>query len=458
MNLFFNNLFGTIAGSGILNHAPAGIGFIPKDKDGNTIQIRGVNATWLGMKNAQMQKYAYEFCYPVSCVVDTLAELDLTGERQLLRKGGKGKNNFATSTFANSLNKLFDRPNPLQSWEQFRGQQVVYRRLFGYCPVLIVKRAGFGPEDAMLMMNLPPWLFEAVPTNKLVYQNDIKDVVKEYKCNLLGSTLSFPPEDVLILEDSFMQDEDKGFLLPQSRLVGLDMAISNICAAMEANNVLLKKRGPLGFISHDAGAVKDAVAGYLPMTKQEKEEVQDALQAYGMSWDQYQYVISRTAMRWNPMSFDVKQLGITDTVVLGSKAICRRMNFPYVLFEEIDATYANGSNAHKSVYQNNVIPNNRKDFKKYEQYFKMQENNVVFVCDYSELPVLQEDELNKGQAANAQTQALERDWLNGMITRNQWLEARGYERLPDEDPRGEEYYVAPEPTIKDENKDFPPKD
>jgi hypothetical protein len=55
---------------------------------------------------------------------------------------------------------------------------------------------------------------------------------------------------------------------------------------MEADNVLIKKKGPLGFISHDPKP--DTVAGYSPMSPKEKEEIQTELQKYGLSWNQWQ--------------------------------------------------------------------------------------------------------------------------------------------------------------------------
>lgn len=431
---FFNNLFGTIAFGGATMRLPHNADFIPTDSGGKTLKVRKKTQTsWLGLKSPYMQKYAYEYCYPVSSVVDRLAEYDLTGELQILRKGGKGKENLATSTFANDLNKLFSQPNPLQSWEQFRGQQIAYKKTFGFCPVLPIIPAGFkDPSATLVMMNLPPWLFKAIPnTSANQYSTKIEEIVDYYECTIFNKTIKLQPNQVFILEDSFWQDEQQSLLLPMSRLVGLDMAVSNVCAAMEADNVLLKKKGPLGFISHDA-ATKDA-ASYIPMSKLAKKVLQRELANYGMSWNQFQYVVSRQAAKWNPMSFDVKQLGTKETVVAAEKAICHRFAFPYVLYEETDTTYANGDNAAATVYATNVIPNNRKDLKKYEKFFNAAENNCTFYGNFENVEALQEDKLMEAQRANELSQTLEREWLNNMITKNQWLQARGYDTVTDGD-------------------------
>lgn len=438
MNQFFNNLFGSIAGdSGILQRLEPGIDFIPINGQGGTIDIKGQDASWLGLQNRLMQKWAYEYCFPLASVVDRLAEADTTGVIEILRYKGKGKEDFATSAWAQRMNKLLAQPNPLQSWEQFRGQQIVYKKIFGFCPVLPIMPSSISDRSyAVAIINLPPWTFDAVSTNKMLGQSEIEGLVQEYTCNLLGEKKHFTPDQLFILNDGFMQDENCNWLLPKSKLVGLDMAVSNICAAMEADNVLLKKRGPLGFISHDAAATKDSVSGYLPMTTKEKTEIQDSLQQYGLSWNQFQYAISRQAIKWNPMSYNVTELGTKDTVISGEKAICHRYGYSYILYEDSGATYANQSGAHKALYQNNVIPNNTKDLGKYNEWFESVENNCTIVADFSDLPILQENEKEKADAAKAWNDALKIEYESGLITKNQWLTARGYETIAG----GDEYF------------------
>lgn len=435
-NQFFQNLFGTIAGGAITANLPANISFIPTDSAEGTLDIKNNQSVWLGLRNRLMQKYAYEYCYPLASVVDKLAEYDITGIIKINRSTGKGKDNEATNPWSVRMRLLLQQPNPLQTWAQFRGQQVVYKKIFGFCPVLPVVPSGFTPEFCTAMINLPPWLFSATSTRSLLFESRIQDIVKQYHISILGGNTNFNPEDIFILEDSFMQDESTDFLLPLSRLVGLDMAVSNICAAMEADNVLLRKKGPLGFISHDAAAVKDSVAGYQPMSKKERDEVQNSLQRYGMTWHQFQYVISRTALKWNAMSFDVKQLGTKETIAANEEAVCHRMGLPYVLYKETDTSYANGATAKKGVYEDNVIPNNSKDLQKYNKFFQAEENNCKIVGDFSEASAFQEDEKFKGQALQAMATGLQIQWVNNVITLNQWRTAQNIDTTPD----GDVYY------------------
>lgn len=428
----YPSLFGAIAGRrGILSYLQAGTDFIPTDGNGSTLKItdNGNTANWLGLRSRQMQKYAYEFCYPFAAVVDRLAEADGNGEVEILRTQGKGKEDLATNGWAQRMNALMAQPNPLQSWGQFRGQQNVYKRTFGFCPVLPIMPEGItDPSYAYSMVNLPPWLFDVFGTKKMK-QSDIKGLVQKYVVRLLGQTIDILPDQVFILEDSFFQDENFDFLLPMSRLVGLDMAVSNICAAMEADNVLLRKKGPLGFISHDAAATKDAVAGYIPLVQKQVDELQEALRKYGLSWDQFQYAISKQPMKWNSMSYNVQELGTKDTILQGTQAICQRYGYSYILYTDSEATYANQAGAHKALYQNNTIPNARKDMAKYNKFFKAEENQCKITLDYSHLPILQEDAKSKADARKTMSDVLGTEYKAGLITKNMWLQGVGLDSI-----------------------------
>lgn len=415
LSLFGTNLLGTIAGQQTLAQN-VNYDFIPINSSGGTIQIKGDTASWLGLQSPLMQKYAYEYCYPVSSIIDRLAEYDLNGVVEILRAKGKGANDYATGTWATDMNQLFSQPNEAQGWENFRGQQLVYKRVFGYCPVLPIAIDSM-PGVYMRMVNLPPWLFGV----------NLENSEFPYYCDILGKRVDLRKDQLIILSDSFLQDEAKNFLLPRSRMIGLDMAVSNICAAMEADNVLLKKKGPLGFISQEP--TKDA-SGFLPLKPGDKKDLQNSLNRYGLSWSQYQYVISNFAAKWNPMSYDVKQLGTKETVVAGEKAICHRFNFPYILYEMSDSAYsANGTNAEKNAYTSNIIPNSLKDFSLYNKFFKSKDNNAVIKCDFSSVPCLQADKRSEAEARKAMNDAYQVEYDNDLITKNQWRTAMGYDTV-----------------------------
>lgn len=432
---FTNNLFGVIAGGATQAFGYAD--FAPTDSNGNIVRLTGQDAAqWLGLKNRMMQRWAYDYCFPLAAVIDRLAEYDIAGYLEIKRAKGKGAGNDLNSDWAQRITTLFENPNPLQTWQQFRAQQVAFKRTYGFCPVLPIRPSGLGPEYAVSLHNIPPWAIEVDATGNYTGQL-ITEFVSAFRINVLGKYMVVDPEDIIILKDGLVQDELQKYVLPKSKLVGLDMAVSNLCAAMEADNTLLRKRGSIGFISHDTAASKDSIAGALPMTKPQQRRLEKEFYAkYGVGWNQFQYVISRVPAKWNSMVFDVKQLGTKDTIIASEKAICHRFGFPYTLYEQQDATYANAGNAAKSVYQDNVIPANQNDMAEYAKFFGAAENNAQLITCYDDVAAFQEDRKYKADADYAQRQALQIDWLNNMITQNQWREACGYETTAD----GDKYY------------------
>jgi hypothetical protein len=184
MNQFFNNLFGTIANNyyGVQqNGLITPTGFIPINSEGKTLRVKGAQASWLGLRTREMQKAAYEFCYPLASVIDRLAEYDTAGELEILRSKGKGKHDEASNPWATRMRARLAQPNPLQSWEQFRNQQIVYKKIFGFCPVFPLLPIGLKDKSYCLSMwNLPPWLFRAEPTNSIINTSSIEEIIKEY--------------------------------------------------------------------------------------------------------------------------------------------------------------------------------------------------------------------------------------------------------------------------------------
>lgn len=459
MSNFFNNLFGIID-TYAFNSRGSLMDFIPSDNNGGITYIKG-EASWMGLRSVENQRRAYENCYAVGAVCDRLADMDLVGGVKIVRSKGKGKNDIATNTFAFNLNKRLLKPNPFQTWDMFRGQQVIYKKLFGYCPVLPIVPFGFEKHECSALINLPPWMFDVVRADRpQTFATEVSDLIKHFTLSVLGTTIEIKPDKIFFLTDSYLMDESKHGLLPLSKLVGLDMHVSNLCAALEADNVLLRKRGPLGFISHDP-ATKDSMAGYEPMEEEDKKELQEDLQQYGLSWTQFQYVISRQPVRWNPMSYDPRALMTKETVIKSEEAICIRYGYPYILFKESDATYANGANAATGVYFNNVIPNSIKDMRAYSEFFEAVKFDCNIISDFSEVPFLKDDEKLSEEAKVLKNNRLKLEYDNNLITKNSWREQMGYAHVPGEDKFKSELESADPPKEEtkenEDGKDTPPE-
>lgn len=418
-----NNMFGSIdrrLGAFIGN-----FGFVPTDGNGGTMSLNDTNVSpqWMGLESRMNQFKAYCYCPPLSSCIDRLAQADSNGIISFVDNAGLPINNINKIPSMSRIRDLFLDPNPMETWFEFDAGQVVFAKTFGFCPVWCITPAGMDRSYTIAMFNLNPYIVQAIPNfdYSMYALKGTKNAnpIKEWTFTMSGITYRIPAEDVLLIKDGYMnQTVGDGTNLPMSKVAGLDYSISNICAAMEADNVLLKKKGPLGIFSYDP---KPDMAGSTPMTGTDKNEIQNELKRYGMSWGQLQYIVSKMPVKWNSMSFNVQELMTKETVRQGTDSICDRFDYPAELMSGKNATYENRTSAEKFLYQNNIIPFSLRRMARYNKFFGLTTTDYNIVINYNHLAVLQEDLVKSGQARYYQSQSLLIDWQAGMITMNQYL-------------------------------------
>ena len=87
---------------------------------------------------------------------------------------------------------------------------------------------------------------------------------------------------------------------------------------MEADNVLLKRKGPLGIFSWDPG--KD-IAGTPVLDPTQIDELQRMLRRYSLSLDKLQYIVSKLPVKWSSTSFNLRDLMTKETIRAGIDVI-----------------------------------------------------------------------------------------------------------------------------------------
>lgn len=422
-----NSLFGTIGRKSFF--PSTSMSFIPDGENGETIDLTGdsldVKGKWLGLDNKQMQFWAYNYCSPLAAVIDRLAEADTNGRIEFRNEDGTVVSNPNKIPRLARIKKLFKKPNPSQTWEEFNSQQIVLAKIFGYCPVFCICPFGMDKSYTTFMFNLNPFFLTPRPNENYSLFGDNGDgiertnPIKEWYFTISGQEYTIPARDIMLVKDGFIEQTNPQLGLPLSKIAGLDFNVSNICAAMEADNVLLKKKGPLGVFSHE---YKPDQAGLQPMTQSGKDDLQNQLRNYGLTLTQLQYVISKWPIKWNPMSFNAEELKTKETVRQGTDGICDRLGYPAELMSGKNATYENRSSAEKFLYQNNIIPFSLRRMARYNEFFSL--DYIHLYMDYNHLPVLQEDILHAGQASKAESEGLDIEWKAGMINWNQWQVAK----------------------------------
>lgn len=359
---------------------------------------------------------AYEKCPPVASIINRKAQAFSNGKIYILDKEGKD----ATGDISDRLRKLFKRPNPLQTWKQFDMQGYIYQQSFGYCPVLAIKPTGFKENwRAKSIWNIPPNICKIKERSAIFFNSLTADeMVESITINYKDQKTTLEMKDVLILRD--ITPSMHTVLLPESRLKALSIVVNNIIGALESRNVLINYRGALGILSPE----KDQF-GVAPIDPDDKEELQKDFLRYGLKDEQWKFIISSAALKWQSIGIPTKDLMLIEEVAECTKMLCDGYNYPPHLMGLLDPTFNNQNTAEKGLYQNTIMPESDSNYEQWNDFFFGVDNTgeLVIWKDFSHLPVLQEDRVQLATARRTLNEAKKIEWDNDLITLNQWLEA-----------------------------------
>jgi hypothetical protein len=400
----------------ILDDTPiAPISFNPSEAPGSLFSLTGRGAGSFSYSGHADALHAYKKCPPLSSIINRKAQAHINGKTWIMAADGKE----SMSAQSKKLRKLLAKPNPLQSWKQFEAQQKIYMQLFGFCIVLPIIPAGFekyGPVEATSIWNIPPYMVDITETSKLWYQTDLAGIVQHVKLNYKGVQTDLPLTNLGIFKD-FIPSFNT-MVLPESRVCLLEKPINNIIAALESENEIISYAGSQGIITPDNGGGQYV---NVAMSPEEKTQLQlDFKRQYGIRRGQFRYIISPAAIKWQSMGTDPRKLMLIEFIAENSVEICNGYAMPPFLLGLRDSTFNNQNTAEKGWYQNSIIPESDSVYEEWNLFFRTAEWGDRMEKDFSHLPILQEDAGAKATARDRLTTSLEREWLNNMITANEW--------------------------------------
>lgn len=380
---------------------------------------------------------AYIECSPLKSLIGKRAKCFNTGIVDVYNSGSDKR---GIGVEANSIRKILQRPNILQTGKQYFSQLNHYIDLFGYCPVLRIRPTGM-VDEVTALWNLPPWLFDLEYTKNWLLQNKISGIYKEYFIEWNGQRIKLNFEDVFfIFDDGFGTDFDSNLTIPDSRLVSLEYPISNIIAAYKTRNTLITKRGALGILSNGA---KDT-AGVIPLVDEEKQRLQNDFKKYGLVGQPFQIIISDANLQWQQMGFATRELMLFEEIDDDISRLCDAYGWPLELMAFALKGNFNSTDkkeAIKSAYRDTVIPESDSRMEQFTRGVVSEGANLYVWCDFSKVEVLQQDKMLIAQTRATMSTTAEKEYKAGLINKNRWLELIGEEKIAD--PKFEEYYEAP---------------
>jgi len=391
--------------------------FFNADGKGNDVQF--------SYSSHQSSLIAYQKCSPLNAIINKKTKAYLNGKTWILNKSGKGKGKEATSEVAVKLRKLLKRPNPIQSWKEFEAQNYIYQQVFGFCIVLPIKPVGFPNIEATKLWNIPPSMIEVTETEKLFY-NDDQNIIKKIVIKWGNDTGELDPKDIYIFKD--FTPSFKSAIFPESRVCSNEQQIKNIIGAYESRGVLIDYRGAHGIVSPDA---KDA-GGPIRLKDEDKQDLQEEYLRYGIRRGQWQLIFSSAAVKWDQIGMPTKDLMLFEEIDDDIMRLCDGWDFPYRLLSSEKSNSLGGSDVKefkKILYQDATIPEALSIYEQWNEFFNLEEFNLVLDKDFSKVSALQADEKASAEARKLRNEGLMIEFNMNMLTLNQWLEKNGEDPL-----------------------------
>jgi hypothetical protein len=379
---------------------------------------------------------AYQRCPVVSSIINRQALATINGKVTIIDDKGKESQKVQ----AKALRQLLKRPNPLQSGKQFRAQNNVYKRIYGYCPVLRMCPVGFEDDfSKWRLWNIPPWMIQVEDNTELFFLPGAKPF-DTIRLTYMGKSVPLNPDNVFFLcetqistglfESNSIQD-NVSLYLPDSKLLTVEQNIDNIISSLNSRGTLNRERGPMWILSNDQADSADA--GLFPLDKTAKEDLDKDFLQYGITKGLKKAIITDAKLKLQTVGFDVGQLKLLEGEIQDAKFIADQLNYPPYLLGLVDAKFDNQQIAERNMYTNSIIPDAESDDEQWGDFFKLGDLGLSIKTDYSYLPALQEDITEQGRGRWYMDQALLIEFQNNLITWNEWRIALGLDPVDGND-------------------------
>lgn len=334
---------------------------------------------------------------------------------------------------AKPLLNLLSKPNPLQSGAEWLFNREINYGVFGNSYDYGSLPTGFKQfnfSNITSIKQLPPYLISYALTGKFWDQTTIEGIVEKYILYIAGANKDFAPAQILHRNDSNIRF-DSNVLKGKSKLIGLQKPLSNIEMAFESRNVIIRKRGALGFYSSELGDAN----GKLPMNDADIKKVQKEFDKYGTLEGQYQYILSPIPLKYQQTTLNIDELKLFEEVSADAMLICNAFGVPEILLKLYlsGATFENQEASERRLYQGTVIPEAGDDLTSINNWLKTGEQGLTIEGCFDHIPVLQVNEKQKAESYKIISDYHERLFMQGAITYAQWLNAIDIPSTPEDD-------------------------
>lgn len=305
----------------------------------------------------------------------------------------------ATEIPNSKIVSLLENPNPLTNGNDLIRQWNENKCVFGNNYEYVLR--GLPSLPPKTLTNLPPASIQIKVSGKWYKQTKLSDIIDSYTLMEGGDVLdSFDTSEINHTRNINGKNPIKG----ESQLVSLHMPISNIRAAYGFRNIIINKKGALGILSSNS---KDSSGG-IPMDAKERQRIEKEYQrTYGIEDSQSQVIMTNAPLQWQSMSFPTKDLMLFEEISEDFLAIIDAYGMNANIFSKTQgSTYENLAEGLKQAYQSTIIPEAEELAMNRSRLLGLLDKGEFLSLDYSHIPVLQENEVEKATILNNKANAI----------------------------------------------------
>ena len=280
---------------------------------------------------------------------------------------------------------ILENPNPLVNGNELIRLYDMNMILYGNNYEFVLKP--FKNSSPKILNILETNKIEAKITGKWYKQQDINEIIEYYIYKNGDENEKLTIEQI----NHTKLNNSNNPILGESPLKSLYMDISNIRASKKFRNVIMTKEGALGFISNNT---KDAI-GAVAVAPEDRKRMEDAyVKNYGIEDGKSKIFISDANLKWNSTAYPIKDMLLFEEVDAGFKKIIDVLGLDENIFSTA-STYENKISSLRNVFQTTIIPLSEELSMNRTKLFGLDGKNEWLRLDYSNVPVLQENILEK---------------------------------------------------------------
>lgn len=343
----------------------------------------------------------YQACPHLQIVINKKAEMLSNGVFKIRKKEDKSpvEKHWAID--------LMKNPNALQPQKEFINEYSIYNDI--YSNSFIYRNSAFTGSKPAALWNLPPALMKIIPTGKWLDQTTLNGIIERYEMyGTDGNAIKqFTPEQVMHINSGI----SKSILVSDSKLLALQLPISNIIGALKTRNLFIY-HGPKNLVSSKSSDGEGAI----PLGKEEKKRVENTFNRvdYGIQDHQSHTVVTTASLTVEKMSYPTKDMMLFEEIEDDFSAICGAFGMDRDLFPSTKgATFENKKQGEQTTYQSTIQTAASSFCNFIDTLFGLDKEGLESYLDYSHLAVIQEDE-----GAKATAQKTKIDSIIAMVTGN----------------------------------------